>query len=189
MDEATNGVTPGWYINSATGLQQYWDGTSWSEIPAPTQSEGQLLVAPKSETSDLAVIAFVFSLLIPFVGWILGFKARKEIAASQGKKSGGPLATAAIWIGGIVTVGVAAMIALCALTSIAFDHHFDNRYDDRGFRNHMFGQDGRDDFGGMMNSDGSGSITITPRGGMMFGDQGNPDYSTGTAVPESPSTT
>jgi hypothetical protein len=188
MDEATNGVAPGWYRNSATGLQQYWDGSAWSEIPAPEQVEGQLLVAPKSETSDLAVIAFVFSFLVPFVGWILGFKARKEIAQSEGKKSGGPLATAAIWIGGIVTVGVAAMIALCALTSVAFDHHFDNRHEMRNFKYHMYGQDGGRGLGGMMNQEGSGSITITPRGGMMFGEQGDQSYSPDRPVPRDPNT-
>ena len=183
MDESTNGVTPGWYINSESGLQQYWDGSSWSEIPAPTHVEGQLVASAKSETSDLAVIAFVFSLLVPFVGWILGFRARKEIADSQGKKTGGPLATAAIWIGGIVTVGVGAMIALCVVTSVAFDNHFNNRFDDRNFRGHMYTQDGGNDFGGMMNSDGSGTITINPRGGMMFGaqpDQGLPSDGTVT---------
>jgi len=183
MDETTAAVAPGWYINTATGLQQYWDGNSWSEIPAPTSVEGHVLASPKSETSDLAVIAFVFSFLVPFIGWILGFKARKEIADSQGKKSGGPLATAAIWIGGIVTVGVGAMIAFCALTSIAFDHHFDDRYNLRGYNNHMFGDRDGQEFGGMMKPDGSGSITITPRGGMMFGDQGDQSFAPDAVVP------
>lgn len=175
MDEVANQapttIAPGWYTNAETGLQQYWDGSTWSQIPAPTHIDGQALVAQKSETSDLAVIALVFSFLIPFVGWILGFKARKEIAASNGKKNGGPLATAAIWIGGIVTVGVAAMIAFCVITSMAFSHHFDDRWDQPRHYKHMFGQEGGPEFGGMMRGDGSGSITIEPRGGMMFGDQ------------------
>jgi len=175
MDEATNqapiSIVPGWYTNAETGLQQYWDGTAWSHIPAPTHIDGKAPMSQKSETSDLAVIAFVFSLLIPFVGWILGFRARRDIAESNGKKSGGPLATAAIWIGGIVTIGVAAIIAFCAITTIAFNHHYDYRWDEPKHYNHMFGQEGGPEFGGMMRGEGSGTITIDPRGGMIFGDQ------------------
>lgn len=164
--EIASGVTPGWYTNADSGLQQYWDGSSWSEIPAPTHIDGQPVAPQKSETSDLAVIAFVFSFLVPFVGWILGFRARKEIADSQGKKTGRPLATAAIWIGAIVTVGVAVVIAFCAITSVVFYDQFDNRYYDHGFKHHMFTQDGRPDFGGMMGSDP----------GMMYGDQGGQKF-------------
>ena len=181
ISQVPSNVTPGWYTNVDSGLQQYWDGAAWSQIPAPTHVDGQALVTQKSETSDIAVIAFVFSLLVPFVGWILGFKARKDIAESNGKKTGGPLATAAIWIGGIVTIGVAGMIALCAITSIAFDHHFDDRWGGPGYRNYMLFQDGGPDFGGMMNnrnggipmmgSDQPGTGMVDPRGGMMFGDQ------------------
>lgn len=174
--EVVNSVTPGWYTNAESGLQQYWDGSTWSEIPAPTLIEGQPVAPKKSETSDLAVIALVFSFLVPFVGWILGFRARKEIADSQGKKTGGPLATAAIWIGAIVTVGVAAIIALCVLAPFVFDGYYGNRVDDRGFKHYMFNQEHRSHFGGMMDGDQYGSGSVNPRGGMMHGDQGGEEF-------------
>ena len=56
----------------------------------------------KSGISDLTVIALVTSFLLPLVGWIVGFRARKQIVESEGKFVGRPLATAAIWIGGIL---------------------------------------------------------------------------------------
>jgi hypothetical protein len=66
----------------------------------------------KAGISDLTVIAFVTSFLFPLVGWILGFRARKQIVDSDGKYSGRPFATAAIWIGGILTSGFVAMVLL-----------------------------------------------------------------------------
>jgi len=69
----------------------------------------------KSGISDLTVIALVTSFLIPVVGWILGFRARKQIVESEGKFVGRPFATAAIWIGGILTSGFVAMILLMSV--------------------------------------------------------------------------
>lgn len=66
----------------------------------------------KSGISDLTVIALVTSILLPLVGWILGFRARKQIVESDGKFVGRPLATAAIWIGGILTSAFVAMVLL-----------------------------------------------------------------------------
>ena len=73
------------------------------------------------QTSDLAVIALVTSILLPAVGWFLGFRARKQIEESNGEKLGRPLATAAIWIGGIITVGWIALLALMAV-SMSFNN-------------------------------------------------------------------
>jgi hypothetical protein len=75
----------------------------------------------KSGISDLTVIALVTSVLLPLVGWIVGFKARKQIVESEGRYVGRPFATAAIWIGGIITVGWIAMVGLLILGS-AFSH-------------------------------------------------------------------
>ena len=66
----------------------------------------------KSGISDLTVIALVTSFLIPVVGWILGFRARKQIVESDGNFVGRPFATAAIWIGGILTSAFVAMVVL-----------------------------------------------------------------------------
>ena len=129
MDE----MKPGWYLNIETREQTYWDGSQWSQISAPisvpmqTQPEGI-----KSETSNLAIIALIFSFAIPFVGWILGFRARREIAQSQGKQPGAPLATAAIWVGGIATVSLFALLGFGTIFSHSLDHH----ERDRGFGYH-----------------------------------------------------
>ena len=169
MDETSQEIAkaanPGWYTNSETNLQQYWDGVRWLDIPAPTQVDGRPIAVAKAETSDLAIIALVFSFTVPFVGWILGFKARAEIAGSNGKKTGGPLATAAIWIGGIATVAIASMIALCTLSAV-FGYNFDYNFGDRNFRHHrIYIQDGGRGFGSY------GIVPMDPNGGMMYDGQ------------------
>ncbi|MEI6041405.1 MAG: hypothetical protein WCQ78_04115 [Actinomycetes bacterium] len=50
----------------------------------------------RPETSDLAVIALVTSILLPAVCWFLGLRARKQIEESSGQKLRRPLATAEI---------------------------------------------------------------------------------------------
>jgi hypothetical protein len=193
-------VKPGWYINTQTSLQQYWDGTQWLDIPAPTHIEGQPIAVQKAETSDLAVIALVLSFAVPFVGWFLGFKARKDIADSQGKKSGAPLATAAIWIGGVATVAIATMLAFCTIASVSFGNRFGDGFGDRGIMNHRmflggntysYGYDdgsGRIPMMGSSSSSGSGTITINPNGGMMYNDQGDQGGVTSQSVPVDPNT-
>ena len=74
----------------------------------------------KKEVSDLTVIALVTSVLIAPLGWFLGFRARKEIERNNG--FGRPFATAAIWIGGILTIGAIAMFGL-AITGVALGEH------------------------------------------------------------------
>jgi hypothetical protein len=83
----------------------------------------------KSGISDLTVIALVTSVLLPLVGWILGFKARKQIVESEGRYVGRPFATAAIWIGGIITVGWVGMVGLLILGSAVSN---DGRFDGMG---------------------------------------------------------
>ena len=78
----------------------------------------------KSGISDLTVIALVTSFLLPLVGWIVGFRARKQIVESEGKFVGRPLATAAIWIGGILTTGWLAMFLVMGIGgSMNHDDH------------------------------------------------------------------
>jgi hypothetical protein len=101
----------------------------------------------RPETSDLAVIALVTSILLPAVGWFLGFRARKQIEESNGQKLGRPLATAAIWVGGIITVG---WIALFGLMAVGMSFNNDEGGRGMGFGNHrMFngGNDGPGNFG------------------------------------------
>ena len=98
----------------------------------------------KKEVSDLTVIALVTSILIAPVGWFLGFRARKEIERTNGY--GRPLATAAIWIGGIITVGMIAMFGL-GIAGAALGEH--NRF---GFGHHMMWND-RNEYGRRFNYD------------------------------------
>ena len=96
--------------------------------------------AGREGLSDLTVIAFVTSFLIPIVGWILGFRARKQIVESEGKFTGRPFATAAIWIGGILTSGFVAMVLLMSLGG--HDGDWMNRdHMNRGWATYQF-QDG-----------------------------------------------
>jgi len=103
----------------------------------------------RNEISDLTVIALVTSILLAPVGWFLGFRARKEIEKNGGY--GRPFATAAIWIGGIITIGFIAMIAVGSLTmgygehgnGFGFRNHMMFNNDDRSLRGPNFQRDGR----------------------------------------------
>lgn len=64
-----------------------------------------------SKTSNLSVIAFIMTFLLPFVGIILGITARREIDKSKGALSGRKLATASIWLGSVAMVGYGILIA------------------------------------------------------------------------------
>jgi len=80
----------------------------------------------KSGISDLTVIALVTSILVPPVGWVTGFRARKQIVESDGKYVGRPFAVAAIWIGGIITTAW-LLFAILMGVSTSMSH------DDGGF--------------------------------------------------------
>jgi hypothetical protein len=124
-------------------------------VSAQDRNEG------KAGISDLTVIAFITSFLLPLVGWILGFRARKQIVDSEGRFTGRPFATAAIWIGGILTSAWIAMFAMMGISAHFNDNGFgwahhtsmhqrfiqdntgDNGYSNgfnNGFRGGMMGQ-------------------------------------------------
>lgn len=171
-------ASPGWYLNVETNARQYWDGSRWTDQPAPEATEPT--IAPEvartaqAETSNLAVIALIFSFAVPFVGWILGFKARRDIAASEGKRTGGALATASIWIGGILTIAMAACFTFGAIAQSSFHHDRDRG----GFGSHrpFDGQFGGQ--GGLMFRDGDqdGRMPMFNGGnaGPQFGSPTNP---------------
>jgi len=65
------------------------------------------------QTSNLAVVAFIATWIIPVVGIVLGFVARNEIDKSGGKLGGRGLATAAIvlgWVGIIAYIWFFAVV-------------------------------------------------------------------------------
>ena len=131
------------------------------------------------ETADIAVIALVTSILLPAVGWFLGFRARKQIEESDSQKFGRPLATAAIWIGGILTVGWIALFALMALSmsfnndeggrgAMGFGHHrmFDGNFNggpgDIGPENQPDWFNGQNELGGPGRGPGMMQVDPTP---------------------------
>jgi len=86
----------------------------------------------KAGISDLTVIALVTSVLMPPVGWVAGFKARKQIEDSENKFTGRPFAVAAIWIGGILTTSFILMAVLMALVNTSLNND-DGRFGRGGY--------------------------------------------------------
>ena len=159
------------------------------------EEEDRKEIIKLSEATHTSVIAFVLSLFIPFVGLILGLKAKSEIDKSEHTKSGSAFATAAIWIGAIGTLAWAALIALALVFSVGGHDHgqgwgFGNRFDNRGFANHQMM---RRPFQGQTQAVPGDPVSgdPVPGNGMMgrFG-QGQGDQSDqGGATPASPGTT
>ncbi|GAA2552102.1 DUF2510 domain-containing protein [Mycolicibacterium diernhoferi] len=56
---------PGWYPDSTTGLQRYWDGAKWLDIPAPAAAAAPHL-APAAARSGRITIHYGFALLAFF---------------------------------------------------------------------------------------------------------------------------
>jgi hypothetical protein len=155
----------GWYLNVENNKMKYWDGDNWKK-----RDEDETPVAPSfhRETSHKAIIAFVLAFIFPVVGWVLGIRANREIRNSNGRKHGASFATAATWIGGLIT---AFWIVIFSLTMCFGSHHHHDRF---GGHNNF----GRGMMGGYSRSLGSNQ---NPQGGnnswgMMgshsFGSQG-----------------
>src|SRR5687767_8759749 len=69
-----NEAPPGWYADPGTpGGRRYWDGSRWtSEIaPAAPPPSG----VDSSVPNGLVIAGYVFAVLIPIVGLILGLAA------------------------------------------------------------------------------------------------------------------
>ena len=118
----------------------------------------------KAGISDLTVIALVTSVLMPPVGWVAGFKARKQIEDSENKFTGRPFAVAAIWIGGILTTAWIGMFAIMAITAGVNDGG------DRGFGRGGFGHMGNYrmfDNNGDANQGGPGKCAAPPAPAMI----------------------
>lgn len=110
-------LTAGWYLNPAAGSDQYWDGGKWLDVPKPSSSNNPAISGEHPQTSNLSIVALIFAFVIPIVGMILGFSARKEIEQSNGQKSGSGLATASIWLGALGTLGILLIIILIAVST------------------------------------------------------------------------
>ena len=124
----------------------------------------------KSGISDLTVIALVTSVLLPVVGWVVGFKARKQIVESDGKYTGRPFATAAIWIGGILTSAWLVMFAF-----MGFCASYNNDDDGIGWMNHTSMHRGYSDYAPLTQD---GNLNRNGFGRGMMGQQQDPNTST-----------
>jgi MFS family permease len=92
----------GWYPDpSLPNTQRYWDGQAWSQQVAPLAAT---YGAPVSETSLYAILALVLAFVFAPLGIVFGVLGRREIDASEGRKTGRALATAGMWVG-IVSCG------------------------------------------------------------------------------------
>lgn len=104
---AASATNPGWYFDPSVGAQRYWDGSAWLNIPAPAGANvagtASASVSPAGATPTLAIVAFIFSLIMPLVGLILGYVARNQARVSNNPQAGASFIKAAIIIGWIFT--------------------------------------------------------------------------------------
>ena len=65
---------PGWYPDpDDEGSTRYWDGHGWSEERAPAPGTRQRVPGEKErEASAIIVAGYVFAVLIPIVGFVIG---------------------------------------------------------------------------------------------------------------------
>jgi hypothetical protein len=112
---------------------KYWDGEDWKK-----RDESETPAAPTfhRETSHKAIVAFVLAFVFPVVGWVLGIRANREIRNSNGRKHGASFATAATWIGGLIT---AFWIVIISLSMTVGSHHHDRFGSDNGYHRGMMG--------------------------------------------------
>ena len=135
------------------------------------EEEDRKEIIKLQEATHTSVIAFVLSLFIPFIGLILGLKAKSEIDKSEHTKSGSAFATAAIWIGAIGTLAWAALIALIFLVAVTGPSDSWRRggiFEHRGMMNYQsLGGGMMDPYLYDQNQSGQGQVTPAP--GMMDG--------------------
>jgi hypothetical protein len=106
MSNSQGNSPAGWYTDPEKGQRRYWDGISWLDVTPDINAEDINTVAAHDKSSTLSIISFVISFIIPFLGVILGVKARRELDRSNSGEGGRALATAAIYVGTIWTIGL-----------------------------------------------------------------------------------
>jgi hypothetical protein len=93
-------VAAGWYPNPlANNAVMYWDGSQWLNIPSPTQ------IGTSTESSGLAIAAFVTAFFVPILPIIFGHISLSQINRSNGRISGKGLAIAGLVLGYVALVG------------------------------------------------------------------------------------
>lgn len=107
-----NAPTPaGWYAEPSTGQQRYWDGREWgpyaTAAAAPPPAQGWYQAPAEDFQSGLVTCGYVFAVLIPLVGFILGIVTITRPSKATSKHG--------IWI--ILLSVVVFIIAFAALRS------------------------------------------------------------------------
>ena len=107
-----NVTTPaGWYAEPSTGQQRYWDGREWgpyaNATPPPPGGQGWYQAPAQEFNGGLVACGYVFAVLIPLVGFILGIVTITRPSKATSKHG--------IWI--ILLSVVVFLIAFAALSS------------------------------------------------------------------------
>ena len=109
----------GWYPDPQNPDQpRYWDGVAWAAAGAGPAPGGAYTVETQS-TNGFAIASLVSGILwLSGLGSILalvfGYRAKKQIAASNGSQGGGGMASAGVILGW-VGIGVAIAVAVITL--------------------------------------------------------------------------
>jgi hypothetical protein len=104
-----SGVPAGWYADpERAGQQRYWDGAAWTEHRAPG-SHSQAVARPTSRKATASLVCGVLTLLgigffLGLPAAVLGWWARREIDASEGRLGGRTEATVGMVVGLAATV-------------------------------------------------------------------------------------
>jgi len=100
---------PGWYTNPTGPGQRYWDGQKWTDSYSQTQPTPASPMVNEASSSSPGLIGagYIFAVLIPLVGFILGIVVATR-PDNRTSKHG-------IWI--IVLSVVVFVIFLAAITS------------------------------------------------------------------------
>jgi len=115
-------VKPGWYREPASGRERWWDGSNWGAYvdaapapPAPNTVDGE-------GNSGLVAAGYIFAVLLPLVGFILGIVA----VTRPGRRT----RTHGAWIivlSCIVFIAVIVLIAAAANDATSqFNHDLQN---------------------------------------------------------------
>jgi hypothetical protein len=102
----TTGPAPGFYADTTTpGQERYWDGERWTDhfraaMPQPTFAAPVTPTPAQSETAGgIVVTGYVFAVIFPLVGFILGIVAVTRPAKTTSRHG--------VWI---IVVSVVAFI-------------------------------------------------------------------------------
>jgi hypothetical protein len=105
-----NNPVPGWYPDpQGSGQQRWWDGTTWTSQYQPPAASFVAPTAGGEYQKGLVISGYVFAVLIPLVGFILGIVVVTRPSKATSRHG--------VWIIVLsVVVAIAAYAALHART-------------------------------------------------------------------------